>query len=689
MSYRTHLSFGYILLAPLLFRGMAEARPEPGDSVASARSRPSSAPSHATREANEPAAPSPNLSDELEELRKFEESAFPHPSPGELRSTGAHGVEGGSPESMPARPSAERPPSTLRNTKHIMMRPGVQQESPAPPEPWLAKLTLPDLPFRWDPKLIRYLEFYRNSPKGRAIMSSWLKRQGRYQKLISNALHRYGLPQDLIYVAMVESGYNPKVTSHMGAAGIWQFMPRPGRGYGLRRNHWVDERRNPDLSTEAALKYLKDLNDRFGSWELALASYNAGYASVTRAVQKYNTNDYWQLCRYEAGLPWDTALYVPKILATAIVGHNRSFFGFDDVQPDVELSYSVVSISASVTLAQAAKAAGVAKEIIEQLNPEFSRGRTPPVAKAWLRVPQGSEDRFYAGLAALKGQLARFKPYVVRLGDTEVELARSYGISVFALRKTNGLERAADLRPGLTILLPARKPAKKAEDEEKEDDEEETVLVPLAKDKPVAVPNSKRLFYRVTPGDTLEEIAAHLRVDKADLVSWNTLDLKAKLVPGMVLQVFAAKDFEESNVVLLNPNRVQTLTAGSEAFLNTYEERKGRKRIVYTARPGDTLSSIGRRFGLTVGSLMRINQVDRRAKLQPGQTIIVYAELARLRKKRSRATSPLKKKQRPKTTEVAVEESRREEPTLTQMQDSAITPDKDPQEEIRPRKRAK
>jgi membrane-bound lytic murein transglycosylase D len=566
--------------------------------------------------------PAPVGTGELDELRRFEESAFPR-SRAAATVTPAGRVEGRAPTPR-VRPSAESPPPGLKSDPHPTARTDVK---PAPPEPWLAKLQLPDLPLRWDLKLIRYLEFYRSSPKGRAIMSVWLRRLGRYQRTISRTLRRHSLPQDLVYVAMIESGFNPKVTSRRGAAGVWQFMPKAGNSYGLRRDHWIDERRNPELSAEAAAKFLKDLHDRFGTWELALAAYNAGYFGVTRAIQKYNTNDYWQLCRYEAGLPWDTSLYVPKILAAAIVGRNRAFFGFDQIKVDAELSYALVAVPSSVTLSQAAAAAGVGKDLLEQLNPELRRGRTAPSVKGWLRVPKGSEDRFYAGLSGIKGQLARYKPYVVRLGDSEELLASRAGLSRAALRQLNGLERPTDLRPGLTILVPARS----APTTQPTTEGEEELLVALPKDKPSAIPGRTRVFYRVVPGDTLEDIAVHLKVSASDLASWNALDPTAKLIASMVLQAFVAQGFDERSVVLLDQRRLKLVTAGSEAFLNAYEERRGRKRLIYTVRDGDTVSSVSRRFGLSEGSLMRINQFDRQARLKPGQPIVVYVDLAKLR----------------------------------------------------------
>ncbi len=597
--------------------------------------------------------PTISPSKELQELRKFEESAFPRGPTALPPPVILDPGEGSPPQEHGVRSSAENPPEALRSANHIAR----EALTPAPPpQSWMSKLVLPDLPVRWDPKVIRYLEFYRTSRYGRAIMKSWLTRMGRYEELISTILHQHKMPKDLIYLAMVESGFNPAVTSRVGAAGIWQFMPRSGRGYGLKRDYWVDERRNPERSTEAAIRFLKDLYDRFGSWELALASYNAGYGAVAISIRKYNTNDYWRLCGYEAGLPWETSLYVPKILAVAIVGNNRAAFGFGEIKPREARTFDLVALSMSVTIKQAARAAGVEVSVIKELNPELVRGRTPPREKSWIRVPKGTGNRFYRQLAAMKGQLARYKPYVVRLGDSDREIARAHGISRRRLRSINSLVSARELRPGLTILVPARATANKAnavtalgggKDTEGEGD---SLIAAMPAGTPEAIEGKKRVFYRVTLGDSLQEIAQHLEVSAADLAHWNGVLRSAKLISGMILQAFVDSTADLSRVVLLDPRKVRIMTAGSEAFLNEFEDRKGRRRLSYTVRKGDSLTRISKRFGLSVGSLARINKFSRRTTLKLGQKIIVYVEKRkRVRKGRaSRSTSAAKARRRGK-----------------------------------------
>ncbi|MEO7095651.1 MAG: lytic transglycosylase domain-containing protein, partial [Polyangiales bacterium] len=194
---------------------------------------------------------------------------------------------------------------------------------------WLSGLKMPDLPVRWDTRVVKYLEFFKDDPRGRRIMTVWYKRSGRYRALITSMLRARSMPEDLAWLAMAESGFDPVIKSPAGATGLWQFMPDAGKIYGLSIDRWADGRNSPARATEAALNYLSDLKKRFGSWELAMAAYNMGYGGALATVKKFNSNDYWELSRFENGLPWETTLYVPKIIAVAIVARNPAVFGLD------------------------------------------------------------------------------------------------------------------------------------------------------------------------------------------------------------------------------------------------------------------------------------------------------------------------------------------------------------------------
>ena len=219
-------------------------------------------------------------------------------------------------------------------------------------------------------------------------------------------LRKAHLPEDLLYDAMIESSYDNDDSSSAGALGLWQFMPQNGKIYGLRMDRWVDERRDPLRSTIAMMDYWQDLYQRFGEWQIALAAFNVGYGAVLRSIARYNTNDYYALCDYENGMPWETCLYTPKVLAAAIVGHNRAVFGYGEIKETPPEQWDEVAVPTSMTFAMIARVAGSTEATIKQLNPQLRRGRTPPGEAGYIvRVPAGAKPEFAKKLAELAERL--------------------------------------------------------------------------------------------------------------------------------------------------------------------------------------------------------------------------------------------------------------------------------------------
>ena len=588
-------------------------------------------------------------SPELREIRRFEQAAFPHLGGG-AAATGGDGDGVLPPSSLPGEWGGSGDvPAELRSPPPV----AAEKSAPPPDSEWLRGLALPDLPIRWDAQVLRYLDYFKNDPKGHAIMAGWLRRAGRYRELFEKALVREGLPKDLLYVAMVESGFDTGARSRVGAGGIWQFMPGAARAYGLEVSYWVDARRDPQRAVDAAARYLKDLYVRFGSWYLVFAAYNAGYGSVLRSITSYNTNDYWELTRHEAGLPWESTLYVPKILAAAIVGHNLAAFGFADVTADAPFAYEQVEVPPGTALATVARAAGTKPEVIEALNPDLIRGRTPPDrGNVTVRLPPGTAATYAASFDKSRDG-DKVETVVLRFGETLDDVARAHGTTAKQLRRLNGVKDSVELRGGTTIVVPRRATAKadgaasKADAVAKTDsasqsdtpsgaddgaatperaaaDAADTVLVAVP-DRSFNYDGRERVFYRTRDGDGLDEVADVFGVRAEDLVEWNNLDPAAKLHPGMVLQVFVRKDFDPSGVMLLDPSRVRVVTLGSEEFLQLETARRGKKRLMYTCKAGDTLTKLGRRYGLTPGDLARINRFSYNTELHDGDRIVVYS----------------------------------------------------------------
>jgi membrane-bound lytic murein transglycosylase D len=505
-----------------------------------------------------------------------------------------------------------------------------------PDAPWLDSLALPDLPVRWSQRLVDFLVFYRDDPRGRAIMAGWLKDQGRYRDMIVTQLRKARLPEDLLYVAMIESSYDPNTLSRAGALGLWQFMPEAAKIYGLRRDNWVDERRDPYRSTIAQMDYFRDLYQRFGDWHIALAAFNVGYGAVLRSIARYNTNDYYQLCEYENGLPWENCWYTPKVLATAIVGKNRAAFRFDTLQVQPSERWDDIAVPTSIPLAIIAKAAGVAEADIKKLNPHLRQGRTPPGEAGYIvRVPGGTRADAQRRLAELQSEWDGYDAYVVAHGERFEDVATTFGTTVWALKKLNNVTNEADIGGGTVLVVPRitadarEKNRQKARAKlhssgvDQRDGEPMLVAVP---DKDLKISGKKRVFYRVVAGDTVRSLAKVFGVKTADLTEWNSIDEDGKLHPKMVLAVFVPPGFDAAKrrVVLLDETQLVVVTRGSLEHLDLAEARTGRVRTEYVAQGKEKLGDVAKRFGMGAYDLGRINRIPYNTVLEKGQKIIVY-----------------------------------------------------------------
>lgn len=555
-----------------------------------------------------------------------------------------------------------------------------------PDQAWLDKLEMPDLPVTWTPRLIEYLLFYKNDPRGRSIMASWLQAQGRYRELIVSNLRKAKLPEDLLYDAMIESSYDVGTLSSAGALGIWQFMPEAGRIYGLRQDRWVDERRDPLRSTIAQMDYFRDLYQRFGDWQIALAAFNVGYGAMLRSIARYNTNDYNQLCEYENGLPWETCLYTPKVLATAIVGHNRAVFGFDKLKEDPPEQWDEVAVPKSVSIAILARASGAKEEDIKRLNPQLRQNRTPPGETGYVvRVPKGAKAEFGKKLAELQSDWDGMDAYVVAHGERLEDVATTFGISLSQLRKLNSITRESEIEGGTVLVVPRISAEAREKNRAKAranlhasgpDQKEGEPLIVAVPDKDLQVPGKKRVLYRVVSGDTIKGVAHALHIKVAQLVGWNGLDEDGKLHPRMVLQAFVAPDFDadKANVALLDDTQCVIVTRGSDEHLDLAEQRTGRVRTEYVSKGDEKLESVAKRFGMGSHDLARINRISYNTVLAKGQKIIVYQVADPTRSERAEEQwkkTPKAKRtktatQRPKTTSDAAEDGPITRPSQTE-----------------------
>lgn len=556
---------------------------------------------------------------ELLELARAERQLFPE--------TFSRGTR---PSDLPA-PLARQTPTL--NASGLPLGDATSTGARAPAlEAWARSLSLPNIPVPLEQRTLDFVKFYRDSARGRQLAEAWARKAGRYVPAIQAELARAGLPTDLVWMSLIESGHNPTIRSPAGAAGLWQFIPETARCYGLTVDRWVDERLDPLRSTQAAAIYLNDLKSRFGSWELAMAAYNMGHYGLSRSVRRYNTNDFWRLTRLEAALPWETALYVPKILAIAIVMKNRRAFGLGDVPMDPAINFDTIYVPGGVPLGQIALEANVSEAALASLNPHFLSTLTPPPSRddpahLWpVHVPRGSGAKLSPRPEDWRKHVLARSSYRVRLGDTLANVAERLRGTPEELAALNRLDIDGRLIAGSGLLVPATFGVVGAEGERlpPRDDVESVVVLPPSR---FAYAERERVFYRVLSGDTLEALATAFRVRPEEIILWNGLDERARLHSDMVLSLFVPRDSDLGEVRFARErNAGKRLEAGSPSFLAHFEAEQGRQRLSISAREGDTLQAIGRRYGLSAGMMERINHRARSERLTEGTPVVVYAK---------------------------------------------------------------
>lgn len=399
--------------------------------------------------------------------------------------------------------------------------------------------------------VLQWVDYFQG--RGRVHMERYLSRSGKYLPMMKEILRKEGLPEDLVYVALIESGFSATAHSSANAVGYWQFIRGTGTRYGLRIDSYVDERRDFVKATTAAADYLKSLYNLFGSWYLAIASYNVGENRIKRLVMKHHTRDFWALAK-ERRLPSETINYVPKFLAARMIGKDPEKYGFSSVKYLQPLQFAEVEVGHSVDLRRMARELGIDYDDLSALNPAYKRGiAIESSGKLILRVPVTSRERSMAAASAalvipgralaVAGVPAQdeYTYYRIRRGDTISGLARRYRTSTKAIRKMNNMGSSTRLVAGRRIKLPGESLAGLAKREikaEAANPRRELARADRAS-KPTAGGVSKgvRKVHIVRRGDTLIEIARQYRVSLTQLASHNQISRKTKIIIGTRLEI--------------------------------------------------------------------------------------------------------------------------------------------------------
>jgi len=313
-----------------------------------------------------------------------------------------------------------------------------------------------DIPIVINAKVEQFIQYFQTAIRDK--FGTWLGRSEKYIPFMKNVLKEHGLPGDLVYLSLIESGFNPYAYSRSKASGLWQFISLTGKRYGLKVNWWVDERRDPEKSTIAAAKYLKDLYEMFACWYLAAAGYNAGEYKIVKAMKLYRTEDFWMLTKHRY-LKRETKDYVPQMIAAALIAKDPEKYGFTDIEYQEPLRYEKVKVPELTDLSLIAMACETSLEEIKDLNPEIRRGVTPPNETEYeIKIPFGKKELFLKNFKALQplGKF-EFKTHLVKKGETLPMIAKSYWVDLEPMLEINHLNKTSPISKGMTLLIPISK----------------------------------------------------------------------------------------------------------------------------------------------------------------------------------------------------------------------------------------
>ena len=429
----------------------------------------------------------------------------------------------------------------------------------------------------------QFISYFQN--KGRRQFEIWLDRYFQYGPMLKKILNEYELPEELAYLAMIESGLNPKAYSRAKATGMWQFMYSTGKKYGLQRNWYIDERRDPEKATHAAAKFLLDLYKEFDHWYLALAAYNGGPGRVHRATRLHQTSDFWQL----HSLPRETRNYIPYYLAAAIIASNPTSYGFKTPKTKRH-KYEVVEIKQSADLAVLANSAGTSLKTLKAYNPELRQSATPVDVVYRLKIPVGKKEQFVTNFNSLPSD-QRFAPqYVahkVKRGESLWTISKKYRVSIHDLAAVNKIRNRHRLSIGQKLTIPVRR------------SNGGTLLASNS-----GPSGHKKVIYKVKRGDTLGHIAEDYNTMARSIRRWNKLEYGQHIFPGQKLTIWIKEDISQ-------------LASNTNA---------GREKVVHNVKKGDTIGHIAESYRVSSRKIMSWNNIKSKQHIYPGQKLNIWVK---------------------------------------------------------------
>lgn len=468
-------------------------------------------------------------------------------------------------------------------------------EAREPPWPDFGRF---DVPISYNDRVKSAIHVLRGEASG--VFAGWLGRTNRYRAMIQSILSRSGLPGDLVYVAMVESGFDPRARSREGGSGLWQLSLADAERYGLTRNDEIDERYDPEKSTRAAAARFKDLYMELGSWDLVLAAHHAG----SEPVQRSGSLSLWNM-----RLPGRSIPFVAFVMASAIISKSPEVYGFEPLG-GLPVIHESVPVQRAMVLEEVAEGMKIQVEKLRELNPELRRWKAVPGFD--LNVPLGTKRGYaaWAGIEPPGPDPSEMTFYRVRRGDTLGRISRRFGVRTGDIITENNIRRPNRLRIGQVLAIPLFGSSIRSSNQS------------IANRRPRDVPppdpaTHQAISYRIRRGDTLARISRRYGVSMANLQDWNKLNNPGDIVAGRSLTIYVPRPSSTAG----GSGSTPTGTTGTGGTNRGDGGATASNAIIYTVKPGDTLWDIARAHNVTVSALRRTNGLGGRAAIHPGDRL--------------------------------------------------------------------
>jgi membrane-bound lytic murein transglycosylase D len=495
-----------------------------------------------------------------------------------------------------------------------------------PEGPKVVDEELENIPSEVNPLVEKWIDYFKG--KGRPHMEHYLARSTRYEKLMKKVLRDSGLPEDVFYIAMIESGFSSRAVSNASAVGYWQFIRGTGKRYGLQIDRFVDERRDPVLATQAAADYFKGLYSVFGSWYLAMASYNVGENRVKKEVMNHYTRDFWELAKKNR-FPKETINYIPKFIAAKLIAKNPAAYGFADIDYLPPIEFDSIALNKPVNMRVMADKMNYNYEDFKALNPKF-KGEIAPLSGNILdlRIPVGQKD---AAIAAANESVVEKVEYIADTGDTQSykirrgdnlhTIARKFRTSVAYLRDLNDIPKGKRLRVGMAIAVPDRTPVSQRKGRT-------NVASNRSQSAVVEVAEGTSKFYIVQSGDSLFTIARRYNTTVDQLKRINNIQRGKTLKVGLKLKLPTSDTAGEGEIDQHEKKSTYTPESRHDRSVTKHAAARKpssrmKKVVRHTVRPGENLHTIAQKYRVDVAAIKLQNKLKHPSKLFVGVQLII------------------------------------------------------------------